>query len=129
MLTARITAGAGGIFLGGIFLGGVAYALRRVARVEVEGDSMRPTLQPGDRLIVLRGRQPRPGDLVTLPDPRSPHRVVVKRVAAITGGMVVVRGDNADASTDSRRFGPVPGSSVQGRVLYRYFPEARRGRP
>jgi nickel-type superoxide dismutase maturation protease len=111
----------------------IARLLRRVGRVEVEGDSMRPTLEPGDRLVVLRGRRARPGDLVTVPDPRAPLRVVVKRVATGgepgTGGMVVVRGDNPDASTDSRTFGPVAARSIQGRVVYRYFPERRRGRP
>jgi len=60
--------------------------------------------------------------------------VVVKRVEQVAGGpvvgdVIVVRGDNPAASTDSRTFGPVPASSVQGRVLYRYFPPGRQGRP
>jgi len=54
---------------------------------------------------------------------------VVKRVADVSGGTVVVRGDNPDASTDSRTFGPVPAASIGGRVVYRYFPERRRGKP
>ncbi|MEA2972425.1 MAG: hypothetical protein QOG82_883, partial [Actinomycetota bacterium] len=33
----------------------VAFILRRVARVEVDGDSMLPTLLPGDRLFVVHG--------------------------------------------------------------------------
>jgi len=107
----------------------VACAWHRVARVEVTGDSMRPTLVPGDRLVVVRGRRARPGDLVTLPDPRSPQRVVVKRVLRVDGDGVAVGGDNPDASTDSRTFGPVPARSIRGRVVYRYFPEERRGRP
>ena len=109
--------------------GAVAWLLRRVGRVEVAGESMRPTLHPGDRLVVVRGRRARPGDLVTVPDPRSPQRVVVKRVASLSGATVVVRGDNPDASTDSRTFGPVPAASIGGRVVYRYFPERRRGKP
>jgi nickel-type superoxide dismutase maturation protease len=108
----------------------VAFGLRRVGRVEVAGDSMRPTLEPGDRLLVVRrGRQARPGDLVTVPDPRERGRVVVKRVAATGEGRVTLRGDNPVASTDSRTFGPVPATSVEGRVVYRYLPEERRGRP
>jgi nickel-type superoxide dismutase maturation protease len=104
---------------------------RRLSTVEVAGDSMRPTLVAGDRLVVVGiGRRPlRPGDLVTVPDPRRPERVMVKRVAAVMGGSVVVEGDNPAASTDSRTFGPVPASSVGGRVVYRYAPEGRRGRP
>jgi nickel-type superoxide dismutase maturation protease len=106
--------------------------LRRIRRVEVSGDSMRPTLLPGDRLLVLAGRRARVGDLVTLPDPRTPARHVVKRVTAVTAGggaTVVVRGDNPDASTDSRTFGAVPAASIGGRVIYRYFPPVRRGWP
>jgi nickel-type superoxide dismutase maturation protease len=103
--------------------------LRRIRRVEVSGDSMRPTLLPGDRLVVLAGRRARPGDLVTLPDPRTPSRLVVKRVTAVSDRMVMVRGDNPDASTDSRTFGPVPAASIGGRVIYRYFPATRRGCP
>ena len=107
----------------------MAVLARRVERVAVEGDSMLPTLLPGDRLVVVRRRQARPGDLVTVPDPRHPTRVMVKRVARVGPAGVVVRGDNPHASTDSRRFGPVPTASVRGRVVYRYFPEHRRGRP
>jgi nickel-type superoxide dismutase maturation protease len=107
----------------------VTVVIRRMGRVEVEGDSMLPTLVPGDRLVVVRRRRARPGDLVTLPDPRQPGRVMVKRVAQVTAGGVVVRGDNPHASTDSRSFGPVPAASIRGRVVYRYSPEHRRGRP
>jgi len=115
----------------GVAGGAVAYLVRRVRRVEVHGDSMRPTLLPGDRLLVLRGRRARTGDLVTLPDPRAPHRDMVKRVdhPGAGGRTVVVSGDNPDASTDSRTFGAVPATSIGGRVVYRYFPAARRGRP
>jgi nickel-type superoxide dismutase maturation protease len=114
-----------------LLTGAVATVLaRRISRVEVEGDSMLPTLLPGDRLVVVRRRRtrPRPGDLVAVPDPRLSLRVMVKRVAEVTPEGVVVRGDNPHASTDSRLFGPVPAPSIRGRVVYRYFPEPRRGR-
>lgn len=88
---------------------------------------MEPTLTPGDRVLVLRLR-PRPGDVVALRDPRNQARTILKRVAAIDGEEVTVLGDNAAASTDSRAFGPVPQSSVLGRVVYRYAPTARAGR-
>ncbi|HEX7275985.1 MAG TPA: nickel-type superoxide dismutase maturation protease [Acidimicrobiales bacterium] len=108
---------------------GGAWLVGRLRRVEVEGDSMLPTLLPGDRLVVVRGRRARTGDLVTVPDPRSPTREVVKRVVSVDRGGVIVRGDNPRASTDSRTFGPVPAGSIRGRVVYRYFPDGRRGRP
>lgn len=101
---------------------------RRFERVEVRGVSMAPTLLPGDRLLVLRTRRLRQGDLAVVPDPREPTRGLVKRVAAVWDGAVVVRGDNADASTDSRAFGPVPAEALRGRAIYRYAPSDRSGR-
>jgi nickel-type superoxide dismutase maturation protease len=121
--------------LAAVLTGGavVAWSATRLTRVVVDGDSMRPTLDPGDRLVVVRGRRARTGDLVVLPDPRAPERAMVKRVARVDrgarGGNVVVRGDNPGASTDSRVFGPVPAASIGGRVVYRYLPPERRGRP
>ena len=89
---------------------------------------MEPTLEPGDRLLLLRTRRVRAGDLVVVPDPRDPARMVVKRLVVASPGGLTVRGDNAAASTDSRQFGVVARRAVRGRVVYRYFPEARRGR-
>jgi nickel-type superoxide dismutase maturation protease len=100
---------------------------RPVARVEVTGQSMGPALLPGDRLLVLRGRRFRRGDVVAVTDPRQPDRTMVKRVADRRGTAVTVLGDNPAASTDSRTFGPVPSSTVRGRAVYRYFPADRRG--
>jgi nickel-type superoxide dismutase maturation protease len=108
---------------------GVAAVLSRVV---VSGDSMLPTLEPGDRLVVLRfghRRGLRPGDLVTLLDPREggPARVMVKRIGDLDSEGAEVAGDNPDASTDSRTFGRVPLTSVTGKVLYRYAPPERAG--
>jgi nickel-type superoxide dismutase maturation protease len=89
---------------------------------------MSPTLVPGDRLLVVRTRHVRPGDLVAVPDPRHPGRTIVKRVDAVEGDAVTVLGDNVGASTDSRVFGPVDRRDVRGRVVYRYSPHDRRGR-
>ncbi len=88
---------------------------------------MRPALVPGDRLLVLRDGRARAGDLVAVADPRVPSRTLVKRVAARGPEGVTVLGDNAAASTDSRALGPVPPAAIRGRVLYRYFPDTRRG--
>ena len=101
---------------------------RLLRRVQVSGDSMRPGLQPGDRLLVVRARRLRSGDIVAVADPRQPARIVVKRVAIVGPDSVTVLGDAPDASTDSRTFGPVPRRLVQGRAVYRYWPEHRRGR-
>jgi nickel-type superoxide dismutase maturation protease len=92
---------------------------------------MRPTLEPGDRLLVdtgaYRSGPPVVDDLVVLVDPEAPGRWLVKRVRAIGPDGVHVAGDAPAESRDSRRFGPVPVSALIGRVYRRYGPIARRG--
>jgi len=102
-------------------------------RVAVEGGSMLPGLRPGDWLLVDREayerRRPRPGQVVVLPDPREPDRLLVKRVAAVLAdGRLEVLGDAPMASTDSRTFGAVPAATVTGRAWARYWPPSRIGR-
>ena len=100
----------------------------------VEGDSMRPTLRPGDWLLAdpeaYADVAPRVGDLVLVPDPRQPRRLLVKRVAEVHDGgrELFVAGDAHDASTDSRAFGSVASSTVEGRPWFRYWPPRRLGR-
>jgi nickel-type superoxide dismutase maturation protease len=100
--------------------------------VVVHDASMRPTLEPGDRLLVDRGayarRPPRVGDVVVLIDPEQPSRWLVKRVAAVdpATGTVDVRGDATDVARDSRRFGPVATSAIVGRAYRLYLPRSRR---
>jgi nickel-type superoxide dismutase maturation protease len=106
----------------------VAALRRRVRHVVVAGRSMSPTLQPGDRLITLRtAAPPRVGRLALAPDPRAPERLLIKRVHAIDGGRVDLRGDATFASTDSRTFGAVPLRAVEGCVAVRYYPTDRAG--
>jgi len=107
---------------------------------------MRPTLEPGDRLLVEPlepGSLPPRGAIVVLPDPEDPARRLVKRVAAVPGdpnpaaapgdnpdvppGRVVVLSDARDMGRDSRRFGPVPVATLVGVAWWRYAPNARRG--
>jgi nickel-type superoxide dismutase maturation protease len=91
---------------------------------------MLPALLPGDRLLLIPVRRIRAGDVVALPDPRQPDRLLVKRAAAIDKdtGTVTVLGDNATASTDSRTFGPVDRRRLLGPAVYRYAPRERAGR-
>lgn len=104
--------------------------LRELDAVEVTGSSMVPTLKPGDRLLVeswsYRRRAPRVGEVVVAPDPRATSRELLKRVAAVQGRQVTLRGDSAK-STDSRRFGSVPVSQVRARAAVRYWPLWRAG--
>lgn len=127
------TGAIGSVTLGAVAVGAtvLAGARRFTRRVVVEGRSMAPALEPGDRLLVVRlpRRWPlRRGDVVALPDPRAPDRLLVKRVSAVSAGRVTVAGDNGAESTDSTTFGPVHRSEVWGRVCYRYAPAPRAGR-
>lgn len=95
---------------------------------------MRPTLEPGDWLLVdpsaFEARPPTVGELVLVPDPRAPSRLLVKRVAAVHagGGELELAGDAPLASSDSRAFGTVEASRVEGRPWFRYWPPRRIGR-
>ena len=94
---------------------------------------MRPTLEPGDWLLVdpaaYERRSPQVGDLVVAPDPRAGERWLVKRVGGLTpDGRLELVGDDPAASTDSRTFGPVDRAAIVGRVWARYWPPRRLAR-
>ena len=111
-----------------VALAAVVLGAGSVRRVEVTGDSMRPALLPGDRLLVWRWGRRQVGDMVALRDPRT-GRMIVKRVHSRSpGGALSVTGDNSHHSTDSRHFGPIGPNAVVGRVVYRYAPADRAGR-
>ncbi|MGH2488092.1 MAG: nickel-type superoxide dismutase maturation protease [Candidatus Limnocylindria bacterium] len=105
--------------------------LRDLDAAIVEGRSMVPTLEPGDRLVVeswtYRQRPPRPGEVVLAADPRHPDRELAKRVAAVGPESLTLLGDGA-GSTDSRTFGAVPLEAVRWRAVARYWPPRRAGR-
>lgn len=123
----------------------------RYVVVNVQGMSMRPTYEPGDRLLVTRRTPdsvPKVGSVVVFRRPElGPRGAVswtgtagvrpwmVKRVVAVAGqpvparfggatrtgtvpdGTVLVLGDNAAESSDSRTWGPVPVERVLGPVV------------
>ncbi|MET9451121.1 S26 family signal peptidase [Streptomyces cinerochromogenes] len=127
-----------------------AGAAGRLLVVTVRGPSMTPTHHHGDRLLVRRTRTVRRGQVVVVLRPRSPaiwredrhSPLIVKRVAAVPGepvppgsvpplaeghagrvppGRVVLLGDNAAASVDSRQLGFFPLGDVLG-VVTRSLP-------
>jgi nickel-type superoxide dismutase maturation protease len=106
----------------------VVWVVQRLDRVQVAGLSMWPALQPGDRLLLWRPSGLRPGDIVAARSPQHLATTIVKRVGRAGPNGVVLLGDNAAQSTDSRHFGPVPQTSVLGRAIYRYAPPMRAGR-
>ncbi len=55
----------------------------------VEGPSMKPTLQPNDRIVVSHiGYQPKQGDIVVIAGTKDDDNPIVKRVIAVAGDVV-----------------------------------------
>jgi signal peptidase I len=98
----------------------------------VVDDSMRPSLEPGDRLLLSYRRAPRPGDVVVA---RLPGGVVaVKRAAerrTTEGGEPGwwLLSDNADRGSDSRRYGAVADADIVAVVVMRIWPRGGGARP
>jgi nickel-type superoxide dismutase maturation protease len=83
---------------------------------------MEPALRPGDCLLIRRTRRIRPGQVVVARHPDRPEMLLVKRAARRADGGWWLESDNPGAgAVDSRRFGAVPGSLIEGRVLVRYW--------
>lgn len=105
----------------------------RSRRCVVVDGSMRPTLEPGDRLLVdpapVRTALPGIGAIVVFRDPHAVERQLVKRVVERDPARdtVTVRGDAVEGSRDSRSFGDVPRHALVGIAWYRYLPLPRRG--
>jgi signal peptidase I len=79
--------GAGALALGALALAALAARRARLEPMLVKGGSMRPTLDPGQRIAVSPlVRPPRRGDLVVLG--RSSDLEVVKRVVGLPGERV-----------------------------------------
>ena len=99
---------------------------------------MMPTLLPGDWALAVSRPRVGQGDVVVVEHPGRPGYEMVKRVIAVPGGSVGdrrlgrdefwVEGDRADASTDSRQFGPVRREHLKAKVLVVYWPKDRRRR-
>jgi Peptidase S24-like len=93
----------------------------------VRGDSMRPTLEPGDRLLVRYGGTVRPGRVVvarlvdgTLAVKRAERRAET-RIGEPAWWLL---GDNP-AGVDSRHRGPVADTDVVAVALARAWPAPR----
>lgn len=82
---------------------------------------MSPTLKPGETVFTSPlpywFKQPNTEDLIACVDPRD-KRVLIKRIEKIVKGKYFVRGDNLNASTDSRVFGMIERQDIIGKVFY-----------
>ncbi|DBA02058.1 TPA: LOW QUALITY PROTEIN: hypothetical protein N0F65_000305 [Lagenidium giganteum] len=128
---------------------GVSYCLlQMVDTIKCVGPSMLPTLNRDGDIVLLDKITPRfsrirKGEVVIAKSVSNPKHTVCKRVIAEEGETVCVRprysssevefhkipkghvwleGDNKYDSHDSRYYGPVPRSLIQGRVVLRLWP-------
>jgi phage repressor protein C with HTH and peptisase S24 domain len=104
----------------------------QVARIPVgwavvRGDSMRPGLADGDRLLVRYGARVRPGAVVVArfaDGTLAVKRAADRRTTRDGSPAWWLLGDNP-AGVDSRHRGPVPESDVIGVALARVWPRPR----
>ncbi len=93
----------------------------RLRRYRIEGDSMVPTLKPGDEVLVKPHRYVRSyqeGDCVCFYRPDKPGLLCVKRIQQVFDqSSFEVMGDNKACSTDSRHFGHLPLRCLIGQVI------------
>ena len=89
-------------------------------RYRVEGDSMTPTLQPGEQVAVDEKTDIKIGDVVVALHPFKKSVVMIKRVKEIdSNGRYFLISDNLEGSTDSRSFGAVSVECIKGKVISR----------
>ncbi len=95
----------------------------------VVNDSMRPTLEPGDRVLLGYRRSPRPGDIVVALLPggvRAIKRASERRRTELGEQGWWLLSDNAEQGSDSRQFGAVSDGDVLAVAIRRIWPLWRR---
>lgn len=84
----------------------------------IEGDSMVPTLRPGDDVAVDPNGTLAVGDVVVIRHPFKTDIVMIKRIFRIEDdGKLFLSSDNPFESTDSRTFGAVPIEYLKGKAV------------
>ena len=81
--------------------------------VKVRGESMAPTLAPGDYVITTKARAIRSGFVVLADHPK--YGLIIKRVKSVQNQTVTLEGDG-QASTSSEAMGHVARDKIRGRV-------------
>lgn len=95
----------------------------------VSGDSMRPTLSPGDRLLVQYSASIRAGTLVLArfaDGTLAVKRAVERRTTGSGAPGWWLLSDNPEQGVDSRHRGPVPEADILAVVSGRLWPWPRR---
>lgn len=100
------------------YLGG----FREIFRVA--GDSMTPTLQEGDLVLVNPHAELRVDDIVVARHPFKQSVIIIKRIAEILPGeRYLLLSDNLEESADSRSFGAIPAKDILGKAEAKIKPE------
>ena len=98
----------------------ILFFLGRRDAFRVEGDSMTPTLNEGDVVLVKNSRRVKIGDVVLAQHPYKQSVKVLKRIAEVNDqGRYLLTGDNPEESTDSRTFGSISAAAILGKVIGR----------
>lgn len=124
-------------------LGFVVFFFMNFKTIEVQGDSMYPTLDPGQRLLMTKAYwlvgDLEVGDIVVLYN-EAENEVIIKRVYRlghgevdlanvpknydlrngayiVRDGYIYVLGDNWEVSLDSRTYGEFPVEAIMGKVV------------
>src|SRR5215218_8201629 len=113
--------GAGALALGVLAAAGLAVRRARLEPMLVSGGSMRPTLDPGQRIA---GRLEVDG--APVPEPYLAGPPTSGELELELGpAQYLVLGDHRAASTDGRDFGPVGADALLGLVRFAYWPPRR----
>jgi nickel-type superoxide dismutase maturation protease len=91
------------------------FGLRK--RVRIEGNSMLPTLNNGDEVLVKLTANVKINDIVLVKHPYKQSVKIIKRISQINENGVFLVGDNPSESSDSRTFGFVPIKNIEGKVV------------
>ena len=97
------------------------WACRLRRRLRVEGDSMRPILEPNDEVLIDPQAVMAAGDLVLAQHPFRKDTQIIKVLrATCERDGAFLEGTNPASSTDSRSFGRVPKDHLLGKVTHRF---------
>lgn len=99
----------------------IFWLIRLRKRVRVNGNSMKPSLTPGDEILynpkAYFKKRPKVGDVVIISHPQKQQLNIIKRITdQVDSKTVIVKGDNPLESIDSRDFGPVKTKTIRGQV-------------
>lgn len=101
-----------------MMLGFAPHELVCMVKVVIHGDSMLPTLKPGDIIKFSVVESLKEGDVVLVFHPLRKDMKIVKRIKSIDEDRFFLEGDNPDplASDDSHNFGTVSREAIIGKL-------------